>query len=88
MNTFTLLLERLLSIAFWLCILGLLWLVLQVIGFTSFRIPTDSMLPTLQPGDCILVNKGSWADASSISSLRQREMREEVKKLWEENNGC
>lgn len=58
MNTFTLLLERLLSVVFWLCILGLLCLVLQVIGFTSFRIPTDSMLPTLQPGDCILVNKG------------------------------
>ena len=58
MNTFTLLLERLLSIAFWLCILGLVWLVLQVTGFTSFRIPTDSMMPTLQPGDRILVNKG------------------------------
>ena len=25
--------------------------------FTSFRVPTDSMQPTLQPGDNILVNK-------------------------------
>ena len=58
MKKLTLLFDRLLSIAFWLCILGLVWLVLQVTGFTSFRIPTDSMMPTLQPGDCILVNKG------------------------------
>ena len=30
---------------------------LQYIFLTSFRIPTDSMQPTLQPGDNILVNK-------------------------------
>ena len=58
MKKLTLLFDRLLSIAFWLCILALVWLVLQVTGFTSFRIPTDSMIPTLQPGDRILVNKG------------------------------
>ena len=29
----------------------------QIIIFTSFRIPTDSMQPALQPGDNILVNK-------------------------------
>lgn len=58
MRFFVLLFDRVLSIAFWLCIIGLVWLALQVTGFTSFRIPTDSMIPTLQPGDCILVNKG------------------------------
>ena len=58
MNVFIKSLNSFLSIAFWLCILGLVWLVLQVIGFTSFRIPTDSMMPILQPGDRILVNKG------------------------------
>ena len=58
MRYLTLLFDQILSLAFWLCILGLVWLVLQVTGFTSFRIPTDSMMPTLQPGDCILVNKG------------------------------
>ena len=58
MRFLVLLFDRVLSIAFWLCIISLVWLVLQVTGFTSFRIPTDSMMPTLQPGDCILVNKG------------------------------
>ena len=38
-------------------LLFLFWIVSQMIGFTSFRIPTDSMYPTLQPGDNILVNK-------------------------------
>ena len=56
---FVLLFNRALSIAFWLCILGLVWLVLQVTGFTSFRISGDYKLPTLQLGDCILVNKGN-----------------------------
>ena len=32
-------------------------LILGLMGFTSFSIPTDSMQPTLQPGDNILVNK-------------------------------
>lgn len=48
--------DSLLSIAFWCCILGLVWLLLQVTGFTSFRIPTDSMMPTLQPGDHIFAS--------------------------------
>ena len=46
-----------LSLTFYICILILVWFVLQTISFTSFRIPTDSMQPTLQPGDNILVNK-------------------------------
>lgn len=33
------------------------WLLMQTTSFTSFRIPTDSMQPALQPGDNILVNK-------------------------------
>jgi len=34
-----------------------LWLLLQVFVFSSFRIPSDSMEPELQAGDCVLVNK-------------------------------
>ena len=34
-----------------------LWLLLQVFLFSSFRIPSDSMEPELQAGDCVLVNK-------------------------------
>ena len=46
-----------LKLLFWGILLFLFWIVSQMIGFTSFRIPTDSMQPTLQPGDNILVNK-------------------------------
>ena len=49
---------RLLSVIFYLCILIFIWLFGQTITFASFRIPTDSMHPTLKPGDNILVNKG------------------------------
>ena len=34
-----------------------LWLFLLVFVYASFRIPTDSMEPTLVPGDYVLVNK-------------------------------
>ena len=34
-----------------------LWLLLRVFIFDVFLIPSDSMLPTLQPGDKVLVNK-------------------------------
>ncbi len=46
-----------LAFAFYLCLLLFLGFVLKITSFTSFRIPTDSMQPTLQPGDNILVNK-------------------------------
>ena len=35
----------------------ILWMLLQVTILATFRIPTDSMQPTLQPGDNILINK-------------------------------
>lgn len=38
-------------------VLMALWIFAQVFLFTSFSIPTDSMIPTLQPGDYVLVNK-------------------------------
>lgn len=34
-----------------------LWLLCRVFLFDIFTIPTDSMLPTLCPGDRIIVNK-------------------------------
>ena len=46
-----------LKLLFWGLLLLLFWIVSQMIGFTSFRIPSDSMQPTLKPGDNILVNK-------------------------------
>ena len=39
-------------------ILLMFWFLFQITIFALFRIPTDSMHPTLRPGDNILVNKG------------------------------
>ena len=41
---------KLLSIAFYLSIGMSAYFILIVTSFSSFRIPTDSMQPTLQPG--------------------------------------
>jgi signal peptidase I len=46
-----------LNISFWLCMAVIAWLVVQVFFFTSYRVPSGSMEPTLIPGDRILVNK-------------------------------
>ena len=49
--------HRLLSVAFYICIIMVVYFFFQTTTITSFRIPTDSMHPTLLPGDNILVNK-------------------------------
>ena len=49
--------DRLLTLAFGISVLAVVWVLVQVISFTSFRVPSPSMYPTLIPGDCILVNK-------------------------------
>lgn len=35
----------------------ILWLLLIITTFSSFKVPTGSMEPAILPGDCILVNK-------------------------------
>ncbi|MDR0745858.1 MAG: signal peptidase I [Mediterranea sp.] len=50
-------LNILLDVCSYLCLLALLWIVFQMFCFSSFRIPTNSMEPSLIPGDMILVNK-------------------------------
>ena len=59
--------DRLLSVAFYICILIIGWLVLQTTCFTTFTIPSDSMAPTLQAGDRILVNK--WIMVARIFNV-------------------
>ena len=41
----------------WFFALSLLWPLFQITTFAHFIVPTGSMLPTLLPGDRILVNK-------------------------------
>ena len=48
-----------LDIAFYGCLAILAWVFLQVFVFTSFKVPSKSMEPTLTPGDYILVDKCS-----------------------------
>ena len=50
----------LLNLIFGVCVMAVLWLVLQVFALTSFRVPSDSMEPALLPGDVILVEKWSY----------------------------
>ena len=45
----------------------IIWLLLQVTVVATFRIPTDSMQPTLHPGDNILVNK--WVMGARVFDI-------------------
>lgn len=45
------------NIVFWLCMISVLWFVVQVFVLASFKIPSDSMEPGLTTGDNILVWK-------------------------------
>ena len=42
------LINKIINIVFWLCMIGVLWLVVQVFVFASFKIPSDSMEPGLK----------------------------------------
>lgn len=48
---------KLVDISFVICCLLVLLFLVQLLCFTSFKIPSDSMEPTLKDGDKILVNK-------------------------------
>lgn len=50
-------LDKILNLFLMICGVALIWIVLQVICITTFKIPSDSMEPTLLAGDNILVNK-------------------------------
>ncbi len=56
-----------------------LWLVLQVTTYASFKVPTDSMQPTLIPGDYILVNK--WVMGGRVFNVWKSLERKEVR-IW------
>ena len=56
-----------LTLAFGISVLAVVWVLVQVISFTSFRVPSPSMYPTLIPGDCILVNK--WLMGARIFDI-------------------
>ena len=59
--------DRLLTLAFGVCVLAVVWLLLQVTCITSFRVPSHSMYPTLVSGDYILVNK--WIMGARIFDI-------------------
>lgn len=49
--------NHLINMFFYICMLTIVLLLLQLFCFTSFKIPSDSMEPTLLSGDRIIVNK-------------------------------
>ena len=51
------LINKVINIVFWLCIIVALWFVVQVFVFASFKIPSDSMEPELTTGDNVLIYK-------------------------------
>ena len=69
--------DRLLTLAFGVCVLVVVWLLLQITCVTSFRVPSHSMYPTLVPGDYILVNK--WIMGARIFDIWKAVENKEVK---------
>ena len=69
--------DRLLTLAFGICVLAMVWVLVQVTSFTSFRVPSPSMYPTLVPGDYILVNK--WLMGARIFDIWEAVEDKEVK---------
>ena len=59
--------DRMLTLAFGISVLAVVWILVQVTSFTSFRVPSPSMYPTLMPGDYILVNK--WLMGARIFDI-------------------
>lgn len=57
MRLLTKIFDNLLNLFLGLAALAVLWIFMQVFLFTSFRIPSDSMEPILEAGDCVFVNK-------------------------------
>ena len=68
--------DRLLTLAFGICVLAVVWVLLQVTSFTSFRVPSLSMYPALVPGDYILVNK--WVMGARIFDIWEAAEEKEV----------
>lgn len=46
-----------LNFLFYPCLLAVILIVLRIFAISSFKIPSDSMSPAIQPGDVILVDK-------------------------------
>lgn len=59
--------DRLLTLVFGVCLLAVVWVLLQITTLTSFRVPSHSMYPALVPGDYILVNK--WVVGARIFDI-------------------
>lgn len=59
--------DHLINFVFYGCVLALIWLLLQITTFSSFRIPTASMHPTLIKGDYVIVNK--WIAGGRIFNV-------------------
>ena len=74
--------ERLLDLFVGIGILLVSYILLQVTVVATFRIPTDSMQPTLQPGDNILVNKSIMGARIFNVWEAAEEKKVEIHSVW------
>lgn len=49
--------NKLILFLFVICVIGIVWILIQVITLTSFKISSGSINPALLLGDNILINK-------------------------------
>lgn len=62
-----LIVEKGVNIVFYLFMLGLAWIGVQIFILSSFRIPSDSMSPALREGDYVLV--GKWTQGPRLFNV-------------------
>ena len=72
------------NVLFCLCLLVVILIVLQVFVVTSFKIPSDSMEPSLLAGDCILVDKCSGGARlfNVLDAVEKKEVRMQRMSGW------
>ena len=68
--------DRLLTVMVCLSVAIVIYFLMQTTTVCTFRIPTDSMQPALQPGDNILVNK--WVMGARIFDIWEAAEEKEV----------
>ncbi|MBQ3610269.1 MAG: signal peptidase I, partial [Bacteroidaceae bacterium] len=68
--------DRLLTVMVCLSVAIVIYFLMQTTTVCTFRIPTDSMQPALQPGDNILINK--WVMGARIFDIWEAAEEKEV----------
>jgi len=76
---------KILSNAVWniivvISVIMLAWYIMSILMFASFKVPSSSMVPTLQPGDRIMVNKMAYG--ARLFDFRKTVRVGDISRLW------